>query len=104
MKINASALTLVSLLVLRSLAGAQFATSVIAYERGTGYAANFTNATAALGAPASGASVTPYAPPFSTSQIVSIGAGGWLTLQLGTPLTDDPTHPFGIDLLIFGNS
>jgi hypothetical protein len=82
----------------------QFASSVIAYERGTGFASNFTNANAALGAPASGSSVTPYAPPFSTSQIVSIGAGGFLTLQLGTPITDDPSHPFGVDFLVFGNS
>jgi hypothetical protein len=83
---------------------AQFANSVIAYDHGTGFASNFTNANAALGAPASGSSVTPFAPPFSTSQIVSIGAGGYLTLQLTTPITDDPSHPFGIDFLLFGNS
>jgi len=91
-------------MVLPQVTSAQFATSVLAYERGTGFAANYTNANAALGAPSTGSGVTPYAPPFSTSQLVSIGAGGYLTLQLGTPIMDDPGHPFGIDFLLFGNS
>jgi hypothetical protein len=101
---NVSALALASMFVLPYVTRGQFANAVISYDHGTGYAANFTNSNAALGAPASGGSVTPYAPPFSTSQIVSIGAGGSLTLQLGTPITNDPAHPFGIDFLIFGNS
>jgi hypothetical protein len=83
---------------------AQFATTVVSYEKGVGFASNFTNATAALGAPTSSSSVTPYAPPFSTSQLVSIGAGGWLTLQLGTPVLNNPANSFGVDFLIFGNS
>ncbi len=87
-----------------STAPAQFASSLISYERGTGFAANFTNSSAALGSPDSGTGVTPYAPPFSTSQLVSIGSGGWLTLQLGTPILNDASHPFGIDFLLFGNS
>ncbi len=95
---------LAGLLVVPSFARAQFATSVISYDHGTGYSANFTNANAALGAPASGNGITPFAPPFSTSQIVSVGAGGWLTLQLGSPILNSPSDPFGIDFLIFGNS
>src|SRR5262245_21619523 len=104
MKRNALALALAGIVILPANSFAQFATSVIAYERGTGFAANFTNANAALGAPTSGSSVTPYAPPFSTSQIVSVGAGGFLTLQLGMPITDDASNPFGVDFLLFGNS
>ncbi len=104
MKTNTLALALASLFLVPSVTRAQFASAVVSYDHGTGFAANFTNANAALGAPASGGSVTPYAPPFSTSQLVSIGAGGWLTLQLGTPIVNDPTHPYGIDFLIFGNS
>jgi hypothetical protein len=83
---------------------AQFADTVVAYDRGTGFAANFTNSSAALGAPAASASVTPFAPPFSTAQIVSVGAGGSLTLQFNTPISDNPANPFGLDFLIFGNS
>src|SRR5882672_6133169 len=95
---------LAGLLLVPSVTRAQFASAVISYEHGTGYAANFTNSNAALGAPASGSGVTPFAPPFSPSQLVSIGAGGSLTLQLGTPVVNNPANPFGIDLLIFGNS
>lgn len=89
---------------LTSATHAQFANAVLSYDRGTGFAANFTNANAALGAPAAGAGVTPYAPPFSTSQLVSIGAGGSLTLQLSSPILNNAANPFGIDLIIFGNS
>ncbi len=96
-------LALASLFLTRSVR-AQFANAVLSYDHGTGFAANFTNSNAALGAPTSGSSVTPFAPPFSTSQIVSIGAGGSLTLQLSTPIVNNPANPFGIDLLIFGNS
>src|SRR5437763_6935301 len=69
MKKNVSALALASLFVLPQVTRGQFANAVLSYERGTGFAANFTNATAALGAPASATSVTPYSPPFSTSQL-----------------------------------
>src|SRR5689334_16334139 len=82
---------------------AQFAGSVVSYDPGTGFAAGFTNASAAVGAPASGGSVTPFAPPFSKSQIVSIGAGGEITLQLASPWTHDSAHAYGLDLNIFAN-
>jgi PEP-CTERM motif len=82
---------------------AQFAGNVVSYNSGTGFAAGFTNATAALGAPASGAAVTPFAPPFSKSQLVSIGAGGEITLQLNTPFAHNPSNPYGIDFNIFAN-
>ena len=72
---------------------AQFASAVISYDRGTGFAANFTNSNAALGAPVSSSGVTPLAPPFSTSQLVSIGATGSLTLQLSTPVINNPANP-----------
>jgi len=97
-------LALASLSVLSVLsARAQFATSVVDYNSGAGFAAGFTNASAALGAPASGAAVTPFAPPFSKSQIVSIGAGGDITLQMSAPIVNDPLDPYGIDFSIFAN-
>ncbi len=97
-------LALASVFLTPALTHAQFANAVLSYDHGTGFAANFTNSNAALGPPTSGSNVTPFAPPFSTSQIVSIGAGGSLTLQLSTPIVNSPANPFGIDLLIFGNS
>jgi hypothetical protein len=83
---------------------AQFASGVVSYNPGSGFSPNFTNSSAALGAPASGSGITPFAPPFSTSQLVSVGAGGSLTLQFNTPIMNNPANPFGIDLMIFGNS
>jgi hypothetical protein len=83
---------------------AQFATSVVAYDSGAGFAAGFTNASAALGAPTAGASVTPFAPPFSTTQIVSLGTNGSLTLQFSPPIIRNLSNPFGVDFQIFGNS
>jgi hypothetical protein len=83
---------------------AQFASSVMDYNSGTGFAAGYTNTAAALGAPASGGSVTPFSPPYAKSQLVSIGTNGWLTLRFDRPIINDPSNPFGLDFLIFGNS
>jgi hypothetical protein len=82
----------------------QFADTVLSYNPGTGFATGFTNATAALGAPSSGSSITPFAPAFQKSQIVSIGAGGSLTLHLSAPIVHASSNPFGIDFMVFGNS
>jgi hypothetical protein len=82
---------------------AQYATSVVDYNSGTGFAAGYTNASAALGAPAPGASVTPFAPPFSKSQLVSIGAGGDITLQMSVPILNDASDPYGINFIVFAN-
>ncbi len=82
---------------------AQFANAVIAYDTGTGFAAGFTNSAAALGAPTSGTGVTPFAPPFAKTQLVSIGAGGEITLQLSQAITDDPSHAYGLDFILFAN-
>ena len=83
---------------------AQFASGIVSYNPGSGFSPNFTNSSAALGAPASGTGITPFAPPFSTSQIVSIGAGGSLTLQFNTPIINNSANAYGIDMMIFGNS
>jgi hypothetical protein len=83
---------------------AQYADAVLSYNPGTGFAAGFTNISAALGAPALGTAVNPMAAPFSKSQIISIGAGGEITLQLAAPITADPSHPYGIDFILFANS
>ncbi len=95
---------LAGLFLVPAITDAQFASGVVSYNPGTGFSPNFTNSSAALGAPASGSGITPFAPPFSTSQIVSIGAGGSLTLQFNTPIVNNPADPFGIDMMIFGNS
>ena len=97
-------LAIASLFVVTTSVHAQFATSVVSYNRGIGFAAGFTNASAALGAPTAGASVTPFAPPFSKTQLVSIGTNGSLTLQFNPPIIRNASNPFGVDFQIFGNT
>jgi hypothetical protein len=88
-----------------------FAVAVISYEPGSSPAPGYTNPAAALGEPSrftpspwDGGAVTPFQPAWLPSQLVSIGAGGSLVLELDAPATDDPRNPFGIDLIVFGNS
>jgi len=88
-----------------------FATEVIAYEPGSSPAPGYTNPASALGEPSrftmspwDGGAVTPFAPAWIPSQVVSIGAGGSLVLELDEAAVDDPRNPFGIDLIVFGNS
>ncbi len=88
-----------------------FATTVLSYVAGSNPANGFTNPLVALGPPerftgegiAPGV-VTPFHPCFGTNEIVSIGAGGQLTLGFDPPLRDDAMNPFGIDFIVFGNS
>lgn len=85
-----------------------FADSVISYDPGSGAAAAFRDPTTALGAPArttgGPSDVTVFNSPFGIDQIVSIGSGGHLTVFFDEPVLDDALNPFGIDLLIFGNT
>lgn len=47
--------------------------------------------------------VSPFSPAFGSDELVSIGEGGHLTVRFARPIVDDPTHRFGVDLIIFGN-
>ena len=88
-----------------------FATNVLSYVAGSNPANGFTNPLVALGPPErftgegiSPGAVTPFHPCFGTNEIVSIGAGGQLTLGFEPPLRDQANNPFGIDFIVFGNS
>lgn len=48
--------------------------------------------------------VTMFNPTFGTDEIVSIGEGGHLIVRFDDPILDDPTNPFGVDLIVFGNA
>lgn len=91
-----------------SFAATNYAAHVVSYNPGEGFAANFTNASAALGEPSRvapfGEAIDPFNPPYGTSQIVSIGAGGSITIKFDKPIFDLPHKPFGLDFIIFGNS
>jgi len=106
--IRFTSLALAGSLIVGVSVQAQYADAVVSYTPGSGINPNFTNANAALGAPSPvnpfGESVDPFDPPYGTNQVVSLGAGGSLTLHLDTPVVNDPSHPFGIDFIVFGNA
>ena len=100
----------------REARATQFAAEVVSYKSGTGYAtdwstgAGFTNKDAIIGAPARetpgewGGPITPFSPPYLLNQILSIGAGGEVTLKFARPIRDEPLNPFGLDFLVFGGA
>jgi hypothetical protein len=82
----------------------------MSYNLGVGGETSYTDPSAVLGAPARytgegiwPGAVTPFNPAFSTDQVLSLGSGGQLTVRFDQAITDDAAHPFGVDLLIFGN-
>jgi hypothetical protein len=87
---------------------ADFAQGVADYLPGIAPAPGFTNANAALGQPTIvnpfGDEVTPFNPPYSAEDIVSIGESGSLTLRFHTPILNHPNNAFGIDFIIYGNA
>jgi hypothetical protein len=109
-------LVLATIAAIPQTRGAGFADSVISYAPGTGFAtefgsgAGYTNAAAALGEVARitpgqfGGPVDPFNPAFTREQLVSIGAGGTLTIRMDSLVFNDARNPFGIDFLVFGNS
>ncbi|MEM8944151.1 MAG: hypothetical protein AAGD11_03130 [Planctomycetota bacterium] len=87
-----------------------WADQVVSYTQGTGPAPGFTVPGAALGEPTrdsvafGGFVISPFGGAADPSEVVSLGAGGELVVKFDEPVTDDPDNPFGIDLLVFGNS
>jgi hypothetical protein len=87
-----------------------FADAATQYNPGSGIPAGYTNVAAALGEPSSftgGAfpgPVDPFSPPYLPEQVVSVGAGGSLTLRFDAGIQNDPSHPFGLDFIVFGNA
>lgn len=94
-----------------------WADRVVRYTPGAGVGSDFvsglpyTDDASALGEPTRVASpdsfpgvVTPLQAPFRSNEIVSVGRGGEIVLAFDEPVVDDPLNPYGIDLLIFGNS
>ncbi|HSU55026.1 MAG TPA: hypothetical protein VLT36_13285 [Candidatus Dormibacteraeota bacterium] len=86
---------------------AQFADSVVSYTPGGGVSATFTDPSRALGSPTGFIgyqNADPFNPPYQSTDLVSVGAGGSITVQFDSPILNSPTHSFGIDFNIFGNS
>lgn len=88
-----------------------WADSVVSYSPGSGANPGFVDSASSLGEPTRftgvgvfPGAVTPFNSPFLGSELTQIAPGGQLTVQFATPVANDPLNPFGIDLLIFGNS
>jgi len=87
-----------------------FAHEVISYDAGSPEP-QLVDPSVVLGSPTrmTGLGIDPgvvsvFNPPWSDTDIVSIGPGGHLVIRFETPVVDHPNNPFGIDLLIFGNT
>lgn len=88
-----------------------FATSILSYDEGIGAVAGFTDSTTALGSAerftgegAFPSGVTPFNPAFGTDELVSIGAGGHLSLGFDRAITNDASHAFSVDFIVFSNA
>jgi len=87
------------------------AAAVVSYAPGSGTGAAYRNPLAALGPPTrftgvgmEPGPVTPFRPAFMPGEIVSVGRGGSLVVSFEQPVLDDARHPFGIDLIVYGNA
>ncbi len=87
-----------------------WADQVVSFDGGSNPTPGYADAATTLGAPerftgegAFPGAVTPFNPPWGADELYSIGAGGQLTVRFDEPLVDDPSHRFGVDLIIFGN-
>lgn len=95
-----------------------WADEVIGYVQGTGVGNDWVtggpinNPQTALGEPTRFASdpanyggpTTPFSAAYRDDEVVTLGAGGSLTLKFAEPVVDHPLNPFGVDLLVFGNA
>ena len=90
-----------------------WATEIIEYVPGNNAVTTHTNAVTALGPAAkltdvdgSMEDVTINNPPWQNNQIVSIGNNGKLIVKMGRQINNynDPVHPHGVDLLVYGNT
>ncbi len=99
-------LALAGLAFVSTSGGSPYAAAVVNYNPGSGYATGYTNTYTVLGQPSTadsyGDPVDPFDPAWQTNQILSIGAGGWVTIEFDRPVVH---HPDGNrDFIIFGNS
>jgi hypothetical protein len=112
----AASVAAAGLLLPATVWSATYADSIVSYAPGTGFATDFstgqglTNVAGALGEPsrstpgAFGGPVDPFNPPYLKEQVVSVGAGGSLTVGFSAPILNSSANKFGLDFTIFGNA
>jgi hypothetical protein len=108
---HASAIALCALATPSFAGDDPFADEVITYEEGVDFNPAYVTPASTLGSPERYTGegvfpsvVSPFSPPWGTDEILSIGKGGALVVRFDAPVMDDPGNPFGIDLLVFGNT
>lgn len=84
-----------------------WADSVVEWNPGLGGVPGYDDPQVAIGEPTritvDGEIVSPFLPAWGTSEILSLGAGGWIVLAFDEPVEDHPDNPWGIDMIVFGN-
>lgn len=92
-----------------------WAVEVVEYTKGANAAFGYTNPVASLGEAArktiwdvgeEDTDIKVFLPAFYKTDLVSIGDGGTLSLKMGRKVydEDDPIHPYGSDLIVYGNT
>lgn len=84
--------------------------AVVSYSPGTTANPLYSDPEAALGLPERFTGegvfpsvVSPFSPPYGEDELVSIGEGGHLTLELAKPARNRASNAFGVDLILFGS-
>jgi len=98
-------------IIVFSLLTNPWADSVISFDEGVGGSPGYNSPAAAIGEPTrlTGEGiwpgvVSPFNPPWLAEEIVSIGSSGSLVVAFDEPVVDDPANPWGVDLIVFGNT
>jgi len=104
-------LTGVGMVTSKASAADPWADTVVSYQAGATAAPGYTNPLMSLGEPSRftpdpsfPSVVSIFSSAFLPEQIVSVGEGGHLTVRFDEPLLDDAANPYGVDLIVFGNS
>jgi len=102
---------LVGLLSVTCLGSDPWADTVVDWVPGLGGAPGYDDPGTAIGPPErfsgegmSPGVVSPFQPAWAPHELVSLGAGGSLILGFDEWIENDASNPYGIDLIIFGNS
>src|SRR5882672_7423234 len=111
---RAIALTAVCLLSVSPATSAfasSFASEVVSYTAGTNATPGYDDPNTALGSPrrVNGSppfesGLTPFNAAYEASDVVSVGTGGSLVVRFDHQVMNDAANPYGIDLLVFGNT
>ena len=98
------------LLVPTPARAANYAAQVVQFHPGTGATPGYDHTDALLGEPSRvtpgefGGPVDPFSSPWQSGQLLSLGAGGSVTLRFDHPVLDQPGNPFGLDFLVFSSA